>query len=143
MTDASSPARTDRTVWAVIVGIVVVVPALLPAALFVLIYNFFFSFYTGGGSWIPYLHEIGSVWFPELVRGMIVGVIALATVEKIFTNFNKAAVRYGVICFWGAVLFLLIGMSAYVGGLTLEMTGGVALFIGLCCGAWASPDFGS
>ena len=62
--------------WAAI--LILFVPlSLIPAGIAVAIYRFFLRGYVQD-SWIPYLPEISMQWFPELLRGLIVGACAIA-----------------------------------------------------------------
>jgi hypothetical protein len=131
----TSPQSSERTALATLVAIVAVVPAIIPAGLAVIVYGFFFSRYMYG-SWIPYLDEIGGIWFPEMVRGMVMGAAAIWVSRYFFPKSNVEAVRLATLAFWGALSLLLLGLSIAVRGLALDMIAVVAVLTGLGAGLW-------
>ena len=86
----------------------------------------FLRFYLTGdwfeGSWIE---KITLSWFPELLRGILVGVITLLVCAKIFKNSNTKVVSCSVMAFWSA-FSLLLGVSNIIEhGLNLEKLDGM------------------
>lgn len=131
----TAPHSGERTAVAAIVAIVAIVPAIIPAGVAVIVYSFFFSRYLGG-AWIPYVDEIGGIWFPEMVRGMVMGAVAIWISRYFFPKSNLEAVRFATLAFWGAVSLLLLGVSIAVRGLALDMVAVVAVLVGLGAGLW-------
>jgi hypothetical protein len=120
-----APAK-DRTVWAAMLCILLVIPAVIPAGLVTLIYQFFLKGYVDD-TWIPYLPEISMQWFPEMLRGMIMGWCAIAATQAIIKTANHQAVRFAAASFWLAVLIIggLLGLA--MTGPTLDLIGMIAL----------------
>ena len=135
-----SESGNEKTALAAIVAIVMVIPAIIPAAVIAVVYNFFFHIFTGGASWIPYVDEIGKLWFPEMLRGMVVGAIAIWVSRHFFPRSNLEAVRLATFAFWAAILLLMLGFSFSLRGLSLDMIGVVALLTGFGVGLWMTPS---
>lgn len=131
-------SASDRTAVAAIVSIVMIIPAMIPAAIIVMAYAFVFKFFIGGSSWIPYVDEIGGLWFPEMLRGIILGGIAIWTSRRFFPTSNIEAVRFAAFAFWAGVLALLVIFSMSVRGITFDIVGVVGLAVGLCVGLWST-----
>jgi hypothetical protein len=134
ITENQSAAR-DKTGLAAICSIFLVVPAFIPAAIAVFIYKYFLQFYVQG-SWIPYLEEISMLWFPELMRGLIVGAITMYAAKYLFKTFNERVVRYAVLAFWGGIVLLLVTISTAMRGLSMDIIGVIALMVGIGAGLW-------
>ncbi len=66
----------DRTWLAVLIAIVGVIPGILVAGVVVVVYTFFLQDVVRD-HWIPYLEEVSLLWFPELLRGLITGGVAI------------------------------------------------------------------
>lgn len=128
-------AGPDRTVYAAVLAIVMVLVASLPAALVVIVYSYLIRFMVSD-SWtlIPYLNQIAVVFFPEVIRGIVTGAIAIATTQYFFKSYNKQAVKLATMCFWTAVVVLLSVMSMSVRGFSIEVIGSAALLVGLAGG---------
>ncbi len=129
---------SEKTAIAAIVAILMVVPGMIPAAIVTVIYGFFFSFYTAGGSWIPYVDEIGRLWFPEMLRGAVVGAVAIWVSRYFFPRSNVEAVRLAALAFWGAIMLLAVIVSVSVRGMTLDVISVVALMTGFGVGLWVT-----
>ncbi|MBA8910691.1 hypothetical protein [Aminobacter ciceronei] len=136
--DGLAKTTPENTAAAVLVAIVTVLPAAIPAAVAVLLYTFVFNLFTGGSSWIPYLHEIGLMWFPEILRGIVIGSIAMWTSRYFFPRSSVEAVRLATLAFWGALLIALLLFSVTFRGLTLDIVGVLALLVGLAVGLWTN-----
>ncbi len=129
-------SASEKTAIAALVAVVMVIPGIVPAAIVALIYNFFFNFFTGGGSWIPYVDEIGQLWFPEMIRGMVVGAVAIWVSRYFFPRSNIEAVRLAALAFWGAILLLTLIFSLSLRGFTLDVIAVCALLVGFGAGLW-------
>jgi hypothetical protein len=123
----------DKTALATIAAIILVLPSFIPAALAVFIYTYFLKVYVSG-HWIPYLEEISLLWFPELMRGLIVGAVTMGITKWLFKKFNTRVIRYAVIAFWGAIILSLIAFNISMYGLNLDLIGALALLFGLGLG---------
>ncbi|MGY2992904.1 hypothetical protein [Mesorhizobium sp. URHB0026] len=134
------PKAPDRTIPAAVLSIVMVLVGLIPAAIVVIIYSFFMRAYLGH-SWIPYFDQISLLWFPELMRGLIAGAIAIGTTSYFFKNYNAQAVRLATFAFWGAAILLVSTFSISVRGLTLDLLGILALAVGLGFGLLSSETY--
>lgn len=82
------------------------------------------------------MDQIGALWFPELLRGMVLGAIAIWTNRYFFPRSNVEAVRLATIAFWGAIVLLLLILSVSLRGMTLDIIGVMALIAGLGAGLW-------
>lgn len=129
-------AKKNRTWLAVMVSILLVLPALIPAGLVVIFYKYNLRFFVSD-HWIPYMEELSLQWFPELLRGLIVGAIAIFGATKLVGSADVEVVRYSTLTFWGGISVLLMTSNVGVAGLTLDMVGAIAMLVGLACGLWA------
>lgn len=134
-------ATSEKTTVATLVAIAMVLPATIPAAIAVALYTVVFNWFTGGPSlaWmriVPYVYEVGSLWFPELLRGMIVGGAAILTSRYFFPRSNVEAVKLATLTFWGALLIALLLFSVTIRGMTFDLIGVLALLVGLGGGLW-------
>jgi hypothetical protein len=139
ISQAVGPAK-DRTVLAAVLCIALVIPALIPAGLVTLVYQFFLRGYVSD-AWIPYLPEISLQWFPELLRGMIVGWCTIYATQAIIKTANYQAVRFAAASFWLAVLILLGVFGLAMLGPTLDMIGMFALALGFVLGLFNDQFF--
>jgi hypothetical protein len=128
----------DRTILASIVATFMVVIGLIPAAIAVFVYSAFFIPFVGSSSWLPYVDEIAKNWFPELLRGIIAGFVAISATGYLFSHFNEQAVRLSAMMFWTAVIIVILVLSLAIRGITPDIVGPVALIIGLGVGLWAN-----
>lgn len=125
----------DRTVFAIILTVVMVLVASIPAALVVIIYGYFARFFfLGEGSLIPYLNDVALIWFPEVMRGLVSGTLAIVTTQYFFKRYNEQAVKLATTFFWAAIVILLSLISVSVRGLSLDLVGSAALIVGLAVG---------
>ena len=125
----------DRTILAAISGILLAIPLFFIAGIIVLIYKHILGYYVHD-HWIPYLEEISLIWFPEFLRGIIIGGAALYVTKRLFKSFNVNVVRYSVAAFWSGILLLLVVISVALQGLSLDALSVIALIIGLIMGLW-------
>jgi hypothetical protein len=130
----------DRTVWAVVVCILLVIPAFIPAGIVTLIYQFFLRGYVSD-TWIPYRPEISMQWFPEMLRGMIVGWCAIYATQAIIKTANYQAVRFAAASFWLAVMIVggLLGLA--MTGPTIDIVGMIAFALGFVLGVFNDEFF--
>jgi hypothetical protein len=135
-----SEGGPDRTLLAVILTIVMVLVASIPAALVVIIYSYLSWFWFRGDSWVPYLDEVGRLWFPELLRGLTTGVIAIWPTQRFVKNYNEQAVKLATVTFWAAILILLTLMDLSMRGFSLDIVASIALLVGLWIGLSLSRD---
>ena len=128
----------DRTWVAVLIAIVGVIPGILVAGAIVVVYKFFLGDLVRD-HWIPYLEEISLVWFPELLRGLIAGGVAIYLARWRIKTADFRVVRYTTIAFWGAILVLVVAYTVFVIGpdLVPYLIGSVALLAGLGVGLWS------
>jgi len=107
---STPPLANDKTWLAIILCILMVIPSILPAAVVVWLYKAMLSGYVSG-HWIPYLEEISLLYFPEMVRGAIVGVISILVTTKLVKSANFLIVRYSTMAFWSGVIILISIMN--------------------------------
>lgn len=138
MTEDQSVSR-DKTGLAAVCGIFFVVPALMPAAIVVFIYKNILQSNLEH-NWIPYLDKIAILWFPELLRGMIVGGLSMYATELLFKNFNKSVVAYVVLAFWCGVALLATAIAIARGTISIESIGIIALMVGLGLGLFVPKE---
>ena len=127
----------DRTWVAVLIAIVGVIPGFLVAGVFVVVYKFFLGDVVRD-HWIPYLEEVSLVWFPELLRGVIAGGVAIYLARWRIKTADFRVVRYTTIAFWGAIVVLFVAFNVFVIGpdLVRDFIGSVAFLVGLGVGLW-------
>ncbi|WP_374828960.1 hypothetical protein [Paenochrobactrum pullorum] len=135
--DQATTAETRKTAFAVLLAIFIVIPALLPAAAITIVYAFFLKFFISGGSWLPYTDVLALTIIPELLRGAVVGGIAIWVSRYFFPQSNLEAIRLATMAFWGAILLLLLIFSLSAVGFTLDTIGGIACAVGLGIGLWS------
>lgn len=133
--------RSKRTPLAAIVAILMVIPALLPAALITIGYATIYNLvvpgnYFIGASIFGFLDKIALVFFPEMIRGFIVGIIAIWTSKRFFPNSNLDAVRMATLAFWGGILLFVEVISIIYKGVSLSQLGVLSNLLGLGIGLW-------
>ena len=133
----SDDRTSDRTVPAAIVATVMVLIGLIPAGIVVTVYSFFLRIFIGSVSWISYIDEIALIWFPELLRGMISGFVAMLITGYFFKNFNEQAVRLSALMFWLAIIIAILAVSVSVRGVTVDTLGTVSVIVGLALGLFS------
>jgi hypothetical protein len=126
----------DRTWLAVLIAIVGVIPGYLAAGVVVVVYQFLLQSIVRD-HWIPYLEEISLLWFPELARGLVTGVVAIGLARWRVTSADFRVVRYTTTAFWGGVSLLLVVLGVSMIGPTLDLIGVAAFLVGFCLGLWA------
>jgi len=137
-TISSGPQTTEtsKTILGIVVAVLLVIPSLIPASIIVLIYKFFFGFFVID-HWIPYFEEISMLWFPELLRGGIVGAITILLTSAIAKKADINIVRYSTFAFWSGLYLFVTVIGISVKGFTLDIVGILAFFIGFGVGMWS------
>ncbi len=127
----------DRTWLAVLITIIGAIPGFLAAGVIVVVYRFFLHGVVAD-HWIPYLEEVSLVWFPELLRGVITGGVAISLARWRISVADFRVARYAAIAFWGAIVVLLVAFNVFVIGpnLVRDLIGPVAFLVGLGVGLW-------
>ena len=129
-------AAVDRTSLAVLIAIVGAIPGFLLAGVVVMVYKFFLRSIVYD-HWIPYLEEIALLWFPELLRGLVIGGVAIGLARWRIKNADFRVARYATIAFWGAIILLIVVWSVIMIGPALDLIGAAPLLVGLGIGLWA------
>jgi hypothetical protein len=134
-TQNSANATSDKTIWAALLSVFLVVPALIPARLAVMLYMVSIGWFEGS-SWIPYFDKIFFTFMPEAVRGFVVGMIALNVPLYFFPRADRSLVRYATVFFWGALLSLGFVATAVQDGMSLTLLGLTGFAFGMAGGLW-------
>ncbi len=126
-----------QTMFASCVATVAVIPALVPAALLVIVYTLFLGAILSGPTWYPdFVNQIALVWFPEFLRGMVAGSVALLATKYFFPAANKQIAAISAGAFWGGASVLIAILSLLLVGFTPDLIGIFAMAIGLAVGLW-------
>lgn len=120
----------DRTAFAIPFAIVMVLVGTIPAGIVVVIYKYFLASYTGG-SWVPFFDSFVNLWFPELLRGIVCGAVAIAATQYLFKTCKLDTVRYATLTFWCGILLAIGLFSIAIRGLTFDLIGLAAVAMGL------------
>jgi len=125
----------DRTWLAVLITIIGVIPGYLFAGVVVLFYSFFLQAIVHD-HWIPYLEEISLLWFPELLRGILTGMVAIGLARWWLSAADFRVARYAALAFWSAIILLMVSLSVSVIGPTLGLIGIFVFLTGFGLGLW-------
>ncbi|PSL20473.1 hypothetical protein [Shimia abyssi] len=130
-----------QTLLASCLATVAVIPALIPAALLVIVYTSFLGSILSGPTWYPdFVNEVALIWFPELLRGMVAGSVALLATKYFFPAANKQIAAISAGAFWGGASVLIAVFSWLVVGFTADLIGVLAMAIGLAVGLWIAQN---
>lgn len=117
-TQAQMRSATHKHTTRAVVAVLVATPlALFPASLVANIYRAFFWPYLASGAEI--IQKISLLWFPELLRGSVVGALAILAARLVAKSADWDRVRLVPLCVYGgalaaiAIMAILMGMPRF------------------------------
>ncbi|MSU91885.1 hypothetical protein GE300_20135 [Rhodobacteraceae bacterium 2CG4] len=128
-------AAGRKTLYSIIVAIVVTPLAYLPASIAVFLYSWYITPYFED-SLIPFLSDVGAVIMPEVFRGAVTGFSGIYAASKLFKLPELMPVRIATSAFWSAILMFVLLIAVAGRGVGLQEVAAFGFLVGLNAGIW-------
>lgn len=136
--EISVSSTSTRTTVASIVAVVLVFPASLVGYGFRWLAFGLINRFYGGGSSFPFADEIAYVIVPNLLFGVVTGMVTVGATYFPFRRANMTRVATAVVIVWAILYVVGLSLGVYLRGLGLEVMQGVAILVGIALGSFTT-----